>query len=212
MSTVAFSRLIEAPADELWRVFTDLPGRPGWLCQVEQVEVLAEGPGEHLQRPGEHFQQPGEHFQQPGEHVQRPGERGQGAGEHGQGRRAGLGVGTVWRESRTGPDGSVVVEQFAVREASAPRRLVVSSSGDGVDYLTTYTFAPVPAHGPGRGRTVVTVTHEGVPTGRYGRLLAVVLGGLAARAGEGALRRDLADLAATATAGGPGQGDRAAAA
>ncbi|MDG4791370.1 SRPBCC domain-containing protein [Micromonospora sp. WMMD1102] len=177
MSTVAFSRLIEAPADELWRVFTDLPGRPGWLCQVEQVEVLAQGPG-----------------------------------EHGQGRGTGLGVGTVWRESRTGPDGRVVVEQFAVREASAPRRLVVGSSGDGVDYLTTYTFAPVPAQRRGRGRTVVTVTHEGVPTGRYGRLLAVVLGGLAARAGEGALRRDLADLAATATAAGPGQGDRAVAA
>ncbi|MFY1674786.1 SRPBCC family protein [Plantactinospora sp. WMMB334] len=168
MSTVTFSRLIEAPADELWRVFTDLPARPRWLCQVDAVEVLATaGPG----GPGESSPPP----------APRMG--------------AAFGIGTVWRESRTGPDGIGMVEEFAVREAVPPRRLVVSSSGDGVDYLTTYTFIPVEARRPGRGRTVVTVSHEGAPTARYGRLLAVVFGGLAARAGEGALRRDLADLA-----------------
>ncbi|GAB3967792.1 SRPBCC family protein [Plantactinospora veratri] len=156
MSTVAFSRLIEAPADELWRVFTDLPARPRWLCQVDEVEVL------------------------------HPAGLPTGGG---------FGVGAVWRESRTGPDGTVMAEEFAVQEATPPRRLVVSSTGNGVDYLTTYTFVPVSARRPGPDRTVVTVSHQGVPTARYGRLLAVIFGGLAARAGEGALRRDLADLA-----------------
>ncbi|MEQ4302720.1 SRPBCC domain-containing protein [Plantactinospora sp. B6F1] len=177
MSTVAFSRLIQAPADELWRVFTDLPDRPRWLCQVDEVQVLRQ------------TGQPA-----PEESVAPPR----------SGRESGtsLGVGTVWRESRPGPDGTVMVEEFTVQEAVPARRLVVSSSGNGVDYLTTYTFAPVPARPPGRGRTVVTVSHQGVPTARYSRLLAVVFGGLAARAGEGALRRDLADLAATAARSG----------
>ncbi|MEO3925406.1 SRPBCC family protein [Micromonosporaceae bacterium B7E4] len=182
MSTVAFSRLIEAPADELWRVFTDLPARPRWLCQVDEVEVLnptgAPAPVQAAAPPGS----------------------GGEPDTSREGSDTGLGVGTVWRESRAGPDGTVMVEEFAVQEALPPRRLVVSSSGNGVDYLTTYTFVPVPARRPGRGRTVVTVSHQGVPTARYGRLLAVIFGGLAARAGEGALRRDLADLA-TATTG-----------
>ncbi|WP_369916037.1 hypothetical protein [Plantactinospora sp. KBS50] len=37
---------------------------------------------------------------------------------------------------------------------------------------------------------------EGGPTAAYGRLLALMFGGLAARTVEGALRRDLTDLAA----------------
>ena len=45
------------------------------------------------------------------------------------------------------------------------------------------------------------VVQEGFPTAVYGRLLALVLGGFAARAGEGALRRDLAYLAAAARPG-----------
>ncbi|GAA3737298.1 hypothetical protein GCM10022225_20130 [Plantactinospora mayteni] len=199
MSTVAFSRLIEAPADELWRVFTDLPARHRWLCQVDEVEVLdPAGPP----APDEISAPPG-----PGSG---PGTGSGPAPSSGSGTGSGLGVGTVWRESRTGPDGTVMVEEFTVQEVSPPRRLVVGSSGNGVDYLTTYTFVPVPARRPGRHRTVVTVSHEGVPTARYGRLLAVLFGGLAARAGEGALRRDLADLAATAT--GPGRSGPAVAA
>ena len=34
MSTVAVTRLIEAPVTEVWRVFTDLPGRCEWLSTV----------------------------------------------------------------------------------------------------------------------------------------------------------------------------------
>jgi len=177
MSTVAFSRLIEAPADELWRVFTDLPARPRWLCPVDEVEVLTRQP--------------------------KPGPAGTGTDDSRP--RRDFGVGTVWRESRTGPTGDAMTEEFAVAEALPPRRLVITSSGDGVDYRTTYTFSPI----RDRGRTVVTVSHEGVPVARYGRLLAVLFGGLAARAGEGALRRDLADLAAATE---PGHIDPAAAA
>ena len=39
-----------------------------------------------------------------------------------------------------------------------------------------------------------------MPTAPYGRVVALLLGGLAARAVEGALRRDLADLAVAAGA------------
>ncbi|MFK3985321.1 SRPBCC family protein [Micromonospora sp. NPDC050397] len=44
MATVAVTRLVEASADELWRVFTDLPGRDGWLSTVTGIEVLTPGP------------------------------------------------------------------------------------------------------------------------------------------------------------------------
>ena len=43
MSTVALTRLIEAPADEVWRIFVDLPARPQWLCTVREVEMLTTG-------------------------------------------------------------------------------------------------------------------------------------------------------------------------
>jgi hypothetical protein len=44
----------------------------------------------------------------------------------------------------------------------------------------------------------VTVVQEGSPTAPYGRFLALIFGGLAARTVEGALRQDLTDLAAAA--------------
>jgi hypothetical protein len=46
---------------------------------------------------------------------------------------------------------------------------------------------------------MVTVVQDGAPTATGGRFLALVFGGLAARTVEGALRRDLDDLAAAAT-------------
>ena len=162
MSTVTFTRLIEAPAEELWRVFTALPSRPDWLCTVDAVSVLTPGP---------------------------------------------FGVGTGWRESRTLPDGTSLVEEYLVIEATPPTRLTLISAGAGANYRTTYTFTPErtagrpDGRGPANPATTVQVIQEGVPTGAYGRLLALVLGGLAARAVEGALRRDLADLAAVATRG-----------
>ncbi|SCG53091.1 SRPBCC family protein [Micromonospora inositola] len=101
--------------------------------------------------------------------------------------------GTAWRETRLRPGGDEQSEEFLVVEAVAPHRLVLSSPGAGVDYRITWTLRTVERRR--RGCTQVTVEQEAVPTAPYGRVLALILGGLAARAVEGALRRDLADLA-----------------
>ncbi|MGW4462444.1 SRPBCC family protein [Micromonospora sp. NPDC004704] len=156
MATVAVTRLVQASAEELWRVFTDLPGRSDWLSTISGIEVLTPGPTR---------------------------------------------VGTVWRESHHLPDGTELLEEFRVEEFSPPHRLTVSSSGVGVDYRTAYTFTPVQGRRRRRrgGWTAVSVVQEGAVTAPYARLLALVFGGLAARTVEGALRRDLADLAAVVT-------------
>lgn len=152
MSTVAVTRLIDAPPARVWRVFTDLPARVDWLSSVVAVEVRSAEP---------------------------------------------FGVGTVWRETRTTPDGLPVTEEFHVEAVTPGVRFTVTSPGIEASYRTTYCFTAVEV-GRHRGRTLVTVTQEGTPTSPYGRLLALVFGGLAARAIEGALRQDLADLATAA--------------
>ncbi len=152
MSTVAVTRLIEAPVVQVWRVFTDLPGRRRWLSTVSHVEMLTTGPFD---------------------------------------------AGTAWRETRALGDDAQVTEEFRVLECALPERFVVTSPGIGADYQMTYTFVPV-IEGRHRGGTMVTVVQDGAPTGPTGRLLALVFGGLAARTVEGALRRDLDDLAQAA--------------
>lgn len=119
-----------------------------------------------------------------------------------------FGAGTVWRETRTMPDGGEVTEEFRVVQCQEPECFVVSSPGIGADYRMSYTFTAVSA-GRHRGGTMVAIEQEGSPTAPGGRLLALVFGGLAARTVEGALRRDLNDLAQVATAAG---GDPATAA
>jgi uncharacterized protein YndB with AHSA1/START domain len=119
-----------------------------------------------------------------------------------------FGAGTVWRETRTMSDGEQVTEEFHVEECDPPRRFVVASPGIGAEYRMTYTFAPVEV-GRHRGGTAVTVVQDGSPSAKTGRLLALVLGGLAAATVEGALRADLTDLAKAATAG-PSRGGAAA--
>ena len=108
-----------------------------------------------------------------------------------------FGAGTVWRETRTMADGTEITEEFRVDECVAGERFVVASPGIGAEYRMTYTFVPV-LEGRHRGDTMVTVVQDGTPTAPAGRLLALVFGGLAARTVEGALRRDLDDLAAAA--------------
>lgn len=152
MSTVAVTRLVEAPVVEVWRVFTDLSRRCEWLSTVTRVDLLTSGP---------------------------------------------FGAGTVWRETRTMADGGEITEEFRVLECAIPERFVVVSPGIGADYRMTYTFVPV-IEGRHRGGTMVTVVQDGTPTAVAGRFLAFVFGGLAARTVEGALRRDLDDLAAAA--------------
>jgi hypothetical protein len=107
-----------------------------------------------------------------------------------------LAVGTAWRELRTRPDGRVQAEEFVVREAVPPRRLVLVSPGSGASYRTTYVLRPV--HRRRRRGTAVLLRQEAAHADPVGRLLALLLGGLAARTVEGTLRRDLADLSRAA--------------
>lgn len=109
-----------------------------------------------------------------------------------------FGAGTVWRETHTMADGVRVTEEFQVAECSAAHRMVVSSPGSGASYRMVYRLAPIDV-GRHRGGTTVTIEQEGHPSGPAGRMLELVLGGLAARTAEGALRQELDDLAATAT-------------
>ncbi|MFI7603677.1 SRPBCC domain-containing protein [Micromonospora sp. NPDC049366] len=107
-----------------------------------------------------------------------------------------FGPGTVWREPRAQPGGAILVEEFCVVEAVPPRRLVLTSPGVGVDYRITWTLRA--ARRGRRGGTAVRVTQEALLSDPYGRMVALLLGGLAARAVEHSLRRDLADLALAA--------------
>jgi uncharacterized protein YndB with AHSA1/START domain len=122
-----------------------------------------------------------------------------------------LEVGTAWRETRAMPGGELVTEEFRVEECNAPARLVLSSPGAGMDYRVTYTFVPIWSRAatvrrwPPRacrpltsGATAVTVVLDGTASGSAGRLLTFLLGGLAAGAVEGTLRRELTDFAAAA--------------
>jgi uncharacterized protein YndB with AHSA1/START domain len=152
MSTVAVTRLIEAPVATVWRVFTDLAKRRDWLSAVARVEVLTDGP---------------------------------------------FGAGAAWRETRWMADGGEITEEFRVQSCEVPDRFVVVSPGIGADYKMTYSFVPVVA-GRHRGGTMVTVVQDGGATAPVGRFLAMIFGGLAAGTAEGALRRDLDDLAAVA--------------
>lgn len=107
-----------------------------------------------------------------------------------------FGPGTSWREDRTRPDGGTMTEEFVVLAAEPPRRLVLGSPGEGVDYRITWALRDVRRRG--RRHTSVTVTVRAQPAAPAGRALAFLLGGLAARAAEQVLRQDLAVLAAEA--------------
>lgn len=113
-----------------------------------------------------------------------------------------FGPGTAWRETRAKPDGGRLAEEYTVVSADPPHRLVLASPGIGVDYRFTWTLRSVQRRG--RTRTTVTVEQEAFPTAPYGRVLALLFGGLAARTVEGALRADLADLAAAVRSAEPG--------
>jgi hypothetical protein len=117
-----------------------------------------------------------------------------------------FGEGSVWRESHTMVDGTRVTEEFRVRGCDPPRGFVVCSPGIGADYRMTYTLVPVDV-GRHRGGTMVTIEQEGRPSGVTGRVLELVLGGLAASTAEGALRQELDDLAAALARNAVAQGD-----
>ncbi|MEG3636166.1 SRPBCC family protein [Micromonospora palythoicola] len=109
-----------------------------------------------------------------------------------------FGPGTSWREIRRRPGGGTMAEDFVVLAAEPPRRLVLGSPGDGVDYRITWTLRDIRRRG--RRCASVTVTVRAQPAAVTGRALALLLGGLAARAAERVLRQDIAALAAAASA------------
>ncbi|WBB55393.1 SRPBCC family protein [Verrucosispora sp. WMMD573] len=109
-----------------------------------------------------------------------------------------FGPGTSWREIRTRPGGGRVAEEFVVLAAEPPRRLVLGSPGDGVDYRITWTLRDMRRRGCRHASVTVTVWAQ--PAETTGRALAVLLGGLAVRAAEKVLRQDIAALAAAAGA------------
>jgi uncharacterized membrane protein len=111
--------------------------------------------------------------------------------------RGPFGQGTVWRETRIAPDGAELTEEFEVVECTPERGFTVASPGIGADYRFHYSFVPI-EEGRHSGGTTVHVVLEGTPRDAAGRLLALVFGALAARTVEGALRRDLDDLAEAA--------------
>ncbi|WP_433530162.1 SRPBCC family protein [Micromonospora sp. CA-263727] len=108
----------------------------------------------------------------------------------------GFGPGTAWRETRRRPDGGELAEEFVVLAAEPPRRLVLGSPGDGVDYRITWTLRDVRRRR--RRYAAVRVTVRAVPAAPSGRAVALLLGGLAVRAAERVLRQDIAALAAAA--------------
>jgi uncharacterized membrane protein len=110
----------------------------------------------------------------------------------------GFEAGMSWRETRT-VGGDAVTEELVVIELTPQERCVITSPGAGVDYRLTYTFRPIEV-GRGRGGAMVGAVFEGRPFARGSRMLALFLGGLAARTVEGALRRDLDALAAECAA------------
>ncbi|MBX7264882.1 SRPBCC family protein [Micromonospora sp. Llam7] len=105
-----------------------------------------------------------------------------------------LGPGTSWRETRIRPDGGMRAEEFVVLSVEPPRRLVLGSPGDGVDYRIIWTLRDVRRRR--RRYAAVTVAVTAQPAAPSGRAVALLLGGLAAQAVEKVLRQDLAALAA----------------
>ncbi|HEX5741788.1 MAG TPA: SRPBCC family protein [Pilimelia sp.] len=109
-----------------------------------------------------------------------------------------FGAGTVWQETHAMPDGTQVTEEYHVARCVPGRCFVLTSPGRGAAYRTTYTLTPVTS-GRHRGETLVTVTLDGYAEGRSARLLEFLLGGVAVRTAEGALRQELVNLAHAAT-------------
>jgi uncharacterized membrane protein len=97
-------------------------------------------------------------------------------------------VGTRWRETRIAP-GPPATEELVVTECVPPRRFVTEGSSGGARFRSTTTFRAVDSE------TVVDVAFEASPPTAAARLVAALLGGLAARTVLVTLNRDLDDLA-----------------
>jgi uncharacterized protein YndB with AHSA1/START domain len=107
--------------------------------------------------------------------------------------------GARWRETRrvrTSRSVSTVVEDLVLTVVEPGRRCTVALADDACTNELCYEFTPVEL-GPRRGATLVCAhVVKNRPHGFADRMLAFVVGGFAARTAEGAVRHELAALAA----------------
>ncbi len=103
-----------------------------------------------------------------------------------------FGVGTRWRETRTIMKRSATEEMWvsAVRQ---PDSYTVEADSRGAHYVSVFSFTPT-----GDGGTDVSLSFEGRPKGLPRRVMARMLGRLAAGSVKSALRADLDDIARAA--------------
>jgi uncharacterized protein YndB with AHSA1/START domain len=201
MSVVAVTGLVRAPVDRVWSVLTDLPARAEWLSTVYSVELLTPGdfgPGtvwrEHRMMPDgdratEEFRveecAPIEHFV-----LSSPGT--------GADHRLTYTLAPIQTATLSPIHAARPTHSFPLRPSSIVRQPTPSfprRPPESPDWLAPGMSARFT---PG---TAVSAVLEGTASGAINRLLALVLGGFAASVVEGALRQDLADLAAEAPLG-----------
>ena len=107
--------------------------------------------------------------------------------------RAGFGVGTRWRETRTlfGRQATEVLEVTAVDEG---RAYTVEADSRGTNYRSVIRVEP-----DGAGSRL-SMTFEAEPSGAVAKLMAATIGRLFEGSTRKALQRDLDDIAAAAEA------------
>ncbi|MFC4495382.1 SRPBCC family protein [Streptomyces ovatisporus] len=112
-----------------------------------------------------------------------------------------FGVGTRWRETRR-MLGKEATEEMWVTESEPAKRYVVEAESRGVHYVSEFRLTP-----QGGDATSVRLVFGSEITaggGLKGKLMQA-LGSIGARAAAKALAKDLADIAASAEAGGPAE-------
>ncbi|MBJ8343507.1 SRPBCC family protein [Antrihabitans sp. YC2-6] len=108
---------------------------------------------------------------------------------------SGYEVGTRWRETRT-IMGKTATEEMWVAEIEPERRTVIRASSDGADYMTEFLLEP-----KGAGTELaVAFSADAARVGAVAKMLMTVVGGIARKATEKALRQDLDDIATAAQA------------
>lgn len=112
--------------------------------------------------------------------------------------RAGFGVGTRWRETRT-MFGKQATEEMEVTSVEAPYAYTVVAVNGATTYTSTITVAPL-----GTDRCELTMSFAGSSSGLVSRVLAATVGRLFAGATRRSLRQDLDDIAAHVEGAGSG--------
>jgi carbon monoxide dehydrogenase subunit G len=149
---IDLEQLVQAPAEKVWEVLTDIEHADQTLSGVERVELITEGPYR---------------------------------------------VGTQWRETRR-VFGKSQTEQMEVTVAEAPKRTIIESDSGGVHYVVEFTLTPASADATRLAMGFSSVQGQLNP---LKKVLWRLVGGLAAKASEKMMARDLEDIAARAEQG-----------